>query len=100
LGKIGLVERWRIVSLFQEQYIVSLELDVLYCNRVIAIEPGITGQNGSVYRAGLCVVGFDTALFAVLLSFFWFFPLFFRRILAVGFFLLGFNFGFSCSPLR
>ena len=33
-------------------------------------------QNGFIYRAGLRVVGFDMALFAVLLSFF------FRRILA------------------
>jgi len=77
-----------LVFLFQEQYIVSFELDVLYYNTIIALEPGIAGKNGFVYRAGFRVVGFDTALFAVLLSFFCFFPFFFRRILA-GWFLVG-----------
>jgi len=69
-GEIGLVERWRIVFLFQEQRIVGFKFDVLDCDTVIALELGIVGQNGVVYSASLNVVRFDTVLFATLLSFF------------------------------
>jgi hypothetical protein len=98
-AKIGLVERWRIVFLFQEQRIVSFKFDVLDYNTVIALEPGIVGQNGFIYRADLTSVRFEVVLFAVLLSFPWFFPLFLRRIWAGGF-LVGLNLWLSLFALE
>jgi hypothetical protein len=98
-GEPGLFERWGIVFLFQEQRIVSFELDVLGYNTVIALELGIFGENGFVYRADLTIVRLDVVLFAVLLSFFWFFTFFFRRILAEGF-LVGLNLWLSLLALK